>query len=184
MSKYNLGCGPRKIKDFIGVDAREWDGNTDVIWDLTKIPYNFITDRVDELIAIEVLEHLALRDLEKTVSEWYRVLSVGGKLTVQVPDCGKMMEAYVNKQVCDCVPHKATSLEGYKADQWCVKCGGKAIVNPIRWLFAFTGAQKHEYDFHRSIFTKESLKELLNNCGFENVEFLDHPFKLIAVCHK
>lgn len=184
MSKYNLGGGPKKIKGFINVDALPWDGATDIIWDLTKVPYSFVKEPADELIAIEVLEHISFRQADKVVGEWYHILKEGGKLTVQVPDCGKMMEAYVNGLVCDCVPHKADKLEDYKADIWCVKCKGKAVVNPTRWQFAFTGAQKHEYDIHKNIFTKDFLKNLLNLPGFKKVEFINHPFKLIAVAIK
>lgn len=184
MLKLNLGSGPRQIKGFKNVDALPWVGKTDIIWDLTNIPYSFVTEEVDELVAIEVLEHISFRELDKVVNEWYRILNDGGKLTVQVPDCGRMMEAYVNKTICECVPHKALSIEDYKPNPWCTLCEGRGTVNPFRWQFAFTGAQKHPYDFHRTIFTKDLLEQLLKSVGFEDIEFVPHIYKLIVVCHK
>ena len=180
MLKLNLGAGPRKIKDFTSVDALKWEGVTDMVWDLTEVPYEFVTEPVQEIIAIEVLEHISFRDMDKVLKEWYRILKPFGLLTVQVPDCGKMMEAYVKGLICECVPHKAANIEEYKAEPWCSICKGKAIVNPRRWQFSFTGAQKHEYDTHKNFFTKEILEAAFKKVGFSKVEFISHPFKLIA----
>ena len=149
--KYNLGGGPKRIDGYLNVDAHPWDVSTDVIWDLTKVPYGFVEEPVDEIVAMELLEHLSFRETQKVLREWYSILKVGGKLSIQVPDCGKMMEYYTQGLICDCVPHKAIDWE-FSADKWCVKCSGKAKINPVRWLYAFTGAQKHEYDIHRYIF--------------------------------
>lgn len=184
MQKYNLGSGPKKEKGFLNVDALPWDGATDVIWDLTKVPYGFVLEPIDELLAIEVLEHIGFRDVEKVVGEWYHILKDGGKLTIQVPDCGKMMLAYADGLVCGCVPHKADKLEDFKANPWCTKCNGKAIVNTKRWQYAFTGAQKHEYDIHRNFFTKGSMEKMLKYMGFQKVVFKEHPFKIIVTAIK
>lgn len=184
MIKYNLGGGPKKIEGFLNVDALPWDGVTDVVWDLTEVPYGFVKESVDELVAVEVLEHISFRHTEKVLSEWYRILKMGGKLTIQVPNIGEMMEDYVNGLICDCVPHKVVKEEDFKADLWCEKCKGKAKVNTNRWLFAFTGAQKHDWDIHQNIFTKEILEEKLKKVGFSKVEFKNKLYKLVAVCYK
>lgn len=182
--KYNFGAGSHKIEGYKSVDTKEWKGATDIMWDLTKTPYEFIDEPVDEIVSTEFLEHISWRDVEKVLAEWYRILKFGGKLTIQVPDCGKMMEMYVNKEVCDCVPHKANRMEDYKAKDTCWNCGGKAKVNPRRWLFAFVGAQKHPWDFHRNIFTKEILEEYLKKVGFRKIDFEDNIYKLIVICRK
>ena len=182
--KYNFGAGPHKIEGYKSVDVQAWKGATDIMWDLTQVPYEFAGEQVDEIISIEFLEHISWRDTEKVLREWCRILKLGGKLRIQVPDCGKMMDMYVNDEVCDCVPHKVNRMEDFKAKSTCWTCGGKAKVNPRRWLFAFTGAQKHPWDFHRNIFTKERLEELLKKVGFRRVSFEDDIYKLVVICLK
>jgi len=185
MIKLDLGGGPRKIEGFINVDALSWNGITDIIWDLTNIPYTFVTEPVDEIMAIEFLEHISFRDTLRVLKEWYRILKPGGKLLLQVPDCGKMMEMYVNKEICDCVPHKALERGDFKADPNCWECKGKAKVNPRRWLYSFIGAQKHfPHDLHKNIFTKEILKSYLEGARFRKIEFKDNIYKLVVNCQK
>jgi len=182
---YNFGGGPKRIEGFINIDALSWNGITDIIWDLTNTPYTFVTEPVDEIMAIEFLEHISFRDTWKVLKEWYRILRVGGKLVIQVPDCGKMMEYYVNGLVCDCVPHKVQKRGDFKADPNCWECRGKAKVNPKRWLYSFTGAQKHfPHDLHKNIFTKEILREAIESVGFKKVEFKENVNKLVVVAFK
>jgi len=183
--KYNFGGGPRRTKGFINVDALPWNGITDIVWDLTNIPYAFVTKPVDEIMAIEFLEHISFRDTLRVLKEWYRILRMGGKLTIQVPDGGKMMEYYVKGLVCDCVPHKVQRKKDFKADPNCWICGGKAKVNTRRWLYSFTGAQKHfPHDIHKNIFTKEILERDLRDAGFKKLKWKDNLYKLTVVCYK
>lgn len=182
--KYNLGSARQRLKGFTTVDALDWDGNTDIFWNLTKTPYEFVKEPVDEILAMEVLEHISFRDTDRVLAEWYRILKPGGKIHIQVPDCGKMMEMYVKKQVCQCVPHKAKDWDSYHADPKCWDCKGKAKVAPTRWLFSFTGAQKHQFDKHLSIFTKESLETKLRQAGFSKIEFKPNIYKLTVTCFK
>lgn len=181
MIKYNFGCGPKHKKDFINVDALNWENTPDVLWDLTKVPYTFAADEsADEIVCIEVLEHLSFKDTMKVLNEWKRILRPGGKLTIQVPDCGLMMRYYSEGQICECVPHKSETMEGYKAKEDCTNCEGRGKINPTRWLYSFTGAQKHPLDIHKQIFTNQIMTNVLEKCGFDNFKFIKHPFKLIV----
>lgn len=178
--KLNIGSGRNKYEGFLNVDIQDWDGNTDIIQDLTKVPYQFEGDSVSEIISLETLEHISFKQTFQVVKEWHRILKPGGKAIIQVPDCGKAMEYYVNRQICDCVPHKGSSMEDFKAKEDCEKCNGRAKINPVRWLYSFTGAQKHAYDAHLNIFTEERMGELLRQVGFTFIEFKPHLFKLIV----
>jgi len=191
-----MGAGPKRIDGFISVDALDWgDGLTDIVWDLTKVPYEFAeADSVDEIVAIEFLEHISWRDTNKVLTEWYRIMKSGAKLGIQVPAIDKMMEMYVNKEICSCVEHKPLDY-GYdevkkerlgKGKKDCWNCGGRARVNPDRWIQAFLGAQKHEWDYHRNIFTKERLEESLKAVGFRDikVEYDKYEWKLKSICYK
>ena len=177
--KLCLGCGPHPKKGFINMDLREWKdekgkpADIDVIHNATERPYPFSDQYFEEVHAIEFLEHISFRQTLLVISEVYRILEKGGKFYVQVPDCGKMMEHYVNKLICDCIENKPqTDLQGY-ANQWCEKCGGRAKVHPTRWLLAFTGAQKHEGDTHLNIFTRERVEACFKD-GWK-LDFEDDP---------
>ena len=183
--KLNLGSGPKRVKGYLNVDALEWDGLVDIVWDLTEIPYSFVKEPIEEIVAVEVLEHISFRDMFNVLKEWHRILEKGGKLHIQVPDIGKMCKYYANDQICECVPHKAASYDKFKAQEGCWECGGKGMINPDRWYFAFVGAQKHiPHDIHKNVFNKVSLKKHLVEIGFKNIEFKEHIYKLIVNCEK
>ena len=206
--KINLGSHNKIIGNYINIDGLDLE-NVDAVCDLNIIPFQLdiknedkfegvdlsretdairIHDNtVDEIQMIEVLEHIGFKNTEKVLREIHRILKPGGFIHIQVPDCGKAMEYYANKQVCNCVPHKSHKgdSEGvFKAEPGCFQCGGKGVINPMRWLYSFTGAQKHKYDSHLAIFTKDLLERALEVVGFDNLEFKDDIYKLKVTATK
>lgn len=183
MRKYHFGCGKKSIKGYTNIDALNIFGNVDIVHDLTEIPYPFAkNNEAEEIVAIEFLEHISFRDTNKVLKEWYRILNYGGKLYIQVPDCGKAMEYYVDKQICECVLNKPQNNEDVNVNPNCPKCKGKGKINPIRWLFSFTGAQKSEFDVHRNVFTKKILEKDLRDAGFNKITIKSDKYgwKIIA----
>jgi len=181
MKKLNLGSHNKRIKGYENVDALDLE-NVDVKWNLREFPYPWDSNSVDEILACEVLEHIGFRYTFKVLSEWFRILKIGGKLTIQVPDIEKMIEYYEFQ--CQCVPRKALKYSDYKADSKCFKCKGKAKIHPERWLFAFTGAQKHPYDAHLNVFTSKSLKTILGKIGFIDIKQNSNIYKIVINCQK
>jgi len=184
--KLNISGGPKRVEGFQNVDALPWDGATDVLHDLTVFPYPFPDEVVSEILSQETLEHISWRHTGQVLKEFYRILQRKGKLSIQVPDCGQMMDDWVENRICECVPHKPIDVENAKADPDCRDCFGLAVVHPDRWLMAFTGAQKHEFDYHRNIFTKNSLHSELVEAGFIVTEIKSDKYnwKIIANCVK
>ncbi len=178
--KLNLGGGPKKISGYTNVDALDWNGATDIVHDLTTYDWPWEQNTVDEIFAEEFLEHISFRETYNVLGECYRILKPGCKLSIQVPDCGKAMEYYLNEQVCDCVPHKAKTWDDFHADKECFNCSGKGKIHPNRWLFSFMGAQKHDFDLHRNIFTEDTLRAALIKVGFKDVQFKENIYKLIV----
>jgi len=184
--KYNFGCGPTPKEGYINVDGFDWGERgikIDEVQNLTKVPYAFAEDNsASEIIAIEVFEHISWKDAEKVLKEWYRILAYGGTLQIQVPDCGKAMEYYVNGEICECVSHKPKKEEDAKADPSCFVCSGKGKIHPNRWLFSFLGAQKHPFDAHLNIFTHQRMSDLFDKVGITNysIENDSYGWKLIA----
>jgi len=78
--KLNLGCGEDIRKGYVNIDCRL---PADSLWDLQLIPYQFKDSSVDEILALNVLEHL---DKPMPILfEWYRILKYRGKLIIKVP---------------------------------------------------------------------------------------------------
>lgn len=203
MIKLNIGSHNQRIDGYVNIDGLDLE-NVDGLGDLSKTPYLisvkenniekfgnsikrqlqysepiyfFNNDSIDEILSVEFLEHISFKNTEAILIEWHRILKSEGILNIQVPDCGKAMEYYVNNQICKCVPHKGEP-EQMIADKNCFACGGKAIINPTRWLYSFTGAQKHNLDSHQNIFTKDRMENYLLKAGFRNICFTDDKFKL------
>lgn len=176
--KYNFGSANKRFDGFQNVDIVKMP-SVDIVWDLRKTPYPFVKQEVEEIIAQEILEHIEMKYTKEVLVEWYRILKSGGKLVVQVPDIGKMCEMYSNKEICDCVPHKAVMDSDFKANPNCWNCGGKGKINSVRWFYAFTGTQKHIYEQHKNIFTQEILENLLRSVGFNKIKKVDNLYKLV-----
>jgi SAM-dependent methyltransferase len=77
----NLGCGYRKMIGAINVDAY---GEPDVKHDLDVVPYPWEDESIDGICAHHVFEHLT--DWWTAFKECGRILKVGGKLEIKVPD--------------------------------------------------------------------------------------------------
>ena len=81
-ARLNMGCGS-DIKDgFVNLDSAELDG-VDVVHSLEEFPYPFDDDTFDEIIAINVLEHLD--DTIRVMEEIWRISAPGAKVTIRVP---------------------------------------------------------------------------------------------------
>jgi len=205
MIQLNLGSHNKPIGDeYINIDIQELDA-VDARCDLSIIPFALIIlkpekfgddwdlfedqlsgrtsviikdNSIDEIVMEEVLEHLSFKITHIVLKEIFRILKIGGKLKIQVPDCGAAMKAWLEKKVCDCVPHKAFVTGIFKPKKDCPKCGGKAIMDWDRWLFSFMGCQKNEWDFHRAIFTKEIMDRELRHAGFSTIKYIDNQVKI------
>lgn len=200
--RLNLGSHNKRIEGFTNVDVLDLP-NVDYICDITDTPFIFKEtnnakyenkfdtpatefevpiESIDEIVMTEVLEHISFRKTNEVLKECHRILKNGGKLSIQVPDIREMMFAYWNGQICSCVPHKPKDKADGMAKLDCPNCHGYGRVNPTRWLYAFTGAQKHEWDIHRNIFTPEILEENLENAGFNKIDigFDEYRWKIKA----
>ena len=80
--RINMGCGMKPMPGFLNVDVFDFKGIDKKI-DLNKFPYDFKSNYADEIFCSHVIEHLD--DPEKCLSEMFRILKKGGKLTIKVP---------------------------------------------------------------------------------------------------
>ena len=169
MLKLNLGSHNKRIEGFTNVDVLDLP-NVDIRHDLTEFPYPFEDNSVDEILMEEFLEHIPFRYSVGVLKECHRILKEGGKLSIQVPDIKEMMFAYWNGQICECVAHKPKDKADGMAKLDCPDCKGYGRVHPNRWFYAFVGAQKHDYDTHRNIYTPEKMEAELEEAGFNKID--------------
>lgn len=89
----DLGCGMEKLLDTsncIGVDNDKdaqlylRPAKYDIKADVSDLP--FVSGRYDYAFSSHVLEHIPLDKVPATLAEWMRVLRVGGRLILYLPD--------------------------------------------------------------------------------------------------
>jgi SAM-dependent methyltransferase len=78
--KLFLGCGREYRDGWVHVDRCPLD-HVDVVHDLNVIPWPFDDDSVDQVDAIDVVEHLD--DVVRFMNECWRILRPGGILAIQ-----------------------------------------------------------------------------------------------------
>jgi len=90
--KLHLGCGTKKIDGWINIDSVD-TCRPDVVHDISRpLPYDDLT--ADEILAEDLLEHFDKYLRFVVFYEWVRVLKIGGKITLQVPDFKKILFKY------------------------------------------------------------------------------------------
>lgn len=160
----HLGCGdrllkPTKEKNWINCDILPPEGTTyttDVIvgkpfdvdgcefrvMDVTAL--TFEENTIDEIYASHVLDHLSRkREVDRALSEWYRVLKPGGILRVAVSDFEKVVTMY----------NEGLALE--------------------RLLGHIVGGHKTDFDKHGIVFDFKLLRQYLEKYGFHDVSRYD-----------
>lgn len=134
--KINLGCGNDIRSGYINVDCRATSPSV-VVADVLHLPAYLVG--AEEILAIDVLEHLSHLDTVKALSHWRSRLVDGGRLIVQGP-CLKL--------IC----RKALAATSTKE-----------IADAIRRLF---GRQDYPANTHRTSLDQDLLREQAQQAGF------------------
>lgn len=157
--KINLGCGDKKLKDYINVDVvDERAGNIpDVQCDIRNLSA-FETNFADEVMAIHVVEHFYRWEIESVLKEWIRVLKPGGKLVLECPNLISACEEFLKNPDLSALGGK----EGQRS-MW-VFYGDPAWTDPLM--------------VHRWGYTPNTLATLLHKCGLVELKKEAAQFKL------
>jgi len=100
-------------------------------------------DSVETIYNCHVLEHFKRREVRKVLLEWNRVLTPYCVLRISVPDFEKLCEIYQRYGKLDMV------------------------------LGGIFGRGDYLYNIHYNVFDFNSIKQLLESCGFMNVRRYD-----------
>lgn len=135
--RLNLGCGFDIRPGYLNVDFQDFHSPDLVgdVRDLSMLP----ADTFEEIIAIDVLEHLPRSDSEKGITEWARLLQAGGSLELQMPDvvaCGRFLGEHDD------------------------------VTAHTQMLGQLFGTQGYTGDFHLAGFTDIILADVLRTAGF------------------
>ena len=139
MIKVNMGCGWRNF-------GRDWihiDGGDYAHLDYKSLEYlEFEDNTVDLIYASHVIEYFDRYEVEDLLREWRRALKTSGVLRLAVPNFEALSALYVNK---------AIPLE-------------KAL-GPLYGRMPM----EDSIIYHKTTYDFESLRTVLENCGFSNV---------------
>ncbi len=197
--KLHLGCGTVYLKDYVNIDVKipDWsylakkrpdlvkinkttvknyygsnihknvtrkDFETkkfekrpivvDVHADVRELPYK--PNSIDEIRSVQLFEHFSFKEGQILLKYWHKLLKPGGIVHIDIPDLDGTIEGY----------HKSKTQ---KDRDWYT-----------RLLF---GSQKNEFGFHKAMYSKASIKNLLTKLKFKKVTFLPniHVYPAFAV---
>lgn len=172
--KLEIGCGRKETPGYVRVDANP---NIDADWHGDAIgPMPWEDGSFVEIRAVDVLEHLSYWQTEIALTEWARLLTPGGRLYVQVPDCGRIMAEWAEDH-----------------DRWRERvpaqlADGPSIVG-VAWRILgghSDGAYTKEGDewrlnAHYAMFDETALRWYLERAGLtvQSMKSNDHPNLLV-----
>ncbi|MDB4726089.1 methyltransferase domain-containing protein [bacterium] len=145
MIAINLGCGQRKIPNYINVDLNP-ASEPEVLADITqKLPFD--DNYADEICSFHVIEHLDRNSVDDIIDDWFRILKPGGKLVIECPDLMKIAKTLLQ-------PFSHNHAE------WARMTVMGIYGNP---------ADPIPFMMHKWGYTPESLTRILKLHGFTNI---------------
>lgn len=138
--KINIGAGKTKVSGFTSIDAYNEEADIKAFAHDT----GFGENSVDEILSSHMLEHIDRADLDKTIKHWYRILKIGGKIVIFVPNAKLYLEEW---------------LDAVKSGNW-----EHLELWGTRWIMGFEGKDTGMY--HTNLFTPETLVRLFEKNKF------------------
>lgn len=91
--KLNIGCGKQYKEGFINIDVFDT-----TVADKIMPAHNlaFPSNSIDEIQAMQLIEHLGYINARYALAEWFRVLKPGGTLWIETPDIETAFRKYLN----------------------------------------------------------------------------------------
>jgi SAM-dependent methyltransferase len=142
--KLNLGCGQDYMEGYLNIELNA-DYKADLIMDIKNLRL-FPDNSVDIIESYHVFEHLMLCEAKQALREWFRVLKVGGKIVIELPN----FEAYVKE------------IGKYFKDDYDLAMGGIYGQWP-------TLAHEGVFQVHKWGWTPKTLSMELHKAGFQNI---------------
>jgi predicted SAM-dependent methyltransferase len=136
----HLGCGSVNHPKFINIDGLPAP-HVHYIRAIDNLS-PFKDNSVDLIYACHCLEHFPYANVSKVLTEWFRVLKKDGILRLSVPDFDLLIDIY--------------------------RANGNTINTAV--LQSILGGQNYKFNFHKALFNRSSLEDILINIGFKQVQ--------------
>lgn len=142
--KLHLGCGHRYLKGFIHVDKDVLPHIDHPNTDLGDL-FMFDDSSVDMIYTCGSFEYYDREEAIHVLEEWRRVLKTGGTLKISVPNFSSVVKVY----------QKYNDLDGI------------GILGPLygKWKI-----HNNRFLYHKTVYDKKSLSNLLSKVGFKNIK--------------
>lgn len=156
----DIGSGPWPKADAdIKMDIHPWNG-VNCVHDLLNTPYPFMNEQFSKAYMGDVLEHIYIFDVDRVLTEIYRILKDNAVFEVVVPDARWIFERVVNN---DWDTHANVDWLNPTDSSW---------ENAMSYLFGGFHNKK-EYKMagmgHVNAFDFDSLSTLLSKNGFRDI---------------
>lgn len=148
-----LGGGDNPLRDANGgrittnMDIRSGE-NIDIVHSMDIFPWPIENESYGEIFAKYVLEHLSWHDIERAISEIFRILKPGGKGIFFIPNtfeqCKKIVEQGINKGTVE------------------------LLFGSQEFIPRYIGA-------HKIGFSPQYIKKLFEAAGFNFIKVIEHP---------
>jgi len=141
--KLHLGCGKRDFEGWINVDLADFPHvhHTSSVNDLSM----FEDQSADIIYSSHTLEYFDRNEAVNVLTEWQRVLKIGGILRIAVPNFEALIKVY-----------KQTNDISY-------------ILGPMYGKMAVSSNAEVENIYHKTTYDFESLSKLLVSVGYKNI---------------
>ncbi|MEJ2685100.1 MAG: methyltransferase domain-containing protein [Candidatus Sulfobium sp.] len=148
----HLGTGGSKLPGLINCDL--YNPESDLKADATDLAM-FDDGSIDLTESHHMIEHLLFRDTERALTEWYRVLRIGGLVIPTFPDISAISLKWMKYSLMFPLFPRPEKLE------YMVKM--------------FVGSQEHEGMYHKNAFDIRRMSRILSRYRFR-VEFTYCPY--------
>lgn len=136
----------------------------DIVGSVYPLPASIRDASVDEIRAVDVLEHLPYRQTDAALRDWARVLKPGGKIYIQVPDAERVMLWYATtpSKLVDRLPDDLpqTPLMG---------AAWRLLGGQNDGIYAHTD-DTAVLNLHMSLWNEKSMLEALEQAGLQVVD--------------
>lgn len=154
--KLHIGCGDKRLQGYINIDIVPTE-STDAVMDVTKELHLIPPNIASEIRLENVFEHFYRYEQKEILQQSQRILKKGGNLVIRgLPDFDAIIDAYLKKK------------PGIVSEQF-------DLYNVYRYTHGDPTPQNSPHQLHKDIFTKDSVKALLESNGFYIKELASGP---------
>lgn len=172
MIKLNLGCGARYLDGYINVDyspitSEKEKLKCDIVHNL-KFGLPFDKDYADYILLSQVLEHFNRHDGLKLLFSIYEVLKPGGIFELSVPPAEQQMKKFlIQMRNVKSIDDFIYAHEKWTAIKWHDDVAGGTVET------VYDDQDIGDFMSHKTFFSKNMLKVLLEHVGFKILEIDD-----------